>query len=439
MRVKQTRRIMVLAWPIVISMLSYTAMDLADALFVGWLGTTELAAVGLAATLLFMIQSFFLGTLQGVSIGAAQAEGARDLDRARRIAQMGILLAIPFGLFVLAIALLREPLFLAMGGEPEVQRIAADYFKIRAFGVPFLLVMFAICNYYQGIGKTRVAMYFNLFANGLNILLDPILIFGFGAIPAMGVEGAALATVIAQFLGMVAAILFFVWNQGLRKEFDLQQARRILTLGLPLGLRFFLSMTGFTIFTALIARLGTTELAAHQIALRVVSVSFLPGHGIAQAAGILTGQRVGARELEMVREVLFAGLQVAWVLMGIMGVFFFLFGTEIASLFVDSEETIRLAAQLLIVAAAIQLLDATVMVLIQTLNGTGDTRFTAIAAIGANWCVLLPTAYLLAVVFELGAPGAWMAIGVEFAVLASIMIWRFSSRRWHRYALSPTS
>lgn len=434
MRTGQTGKIATLAWPIVISMLSYTAMDLADTLFVGWLGTAELAAVGLAATVLFLVQSFFMGTLQGVSIVSSHAVGGDNQEKARRAAINGILLALPAGMLVLVIATARDPIFALMGGEPIVQEMASEYFRIRAMGVPFLLVMLAVCNYFQGIGQTRTAMIFNLVANGLNIVLDPLLIFGIGPFPAMGVEGAAVATVIAQFVGMALALGYFVSTRRVRGGLDLRVARSILNLGLPMGVRFFLSMTGFTVLTALIARLGTTELAAHQIALRVVSVSFLPGHGIAQATGILAGQMVGARRFEEVSEALKGGLRLACTLMGLMAVVFFLFATEITGVFVDDARTIELAAKLLFVGALFQIMDATVMVLVQTLNGTGDTRFTTVATIATNWSVLLPAAYFIAVVLDFGVVGAWSAFIVELLVLNAVLIWRFRSQAWRAKA-----
>jgi multidrug resistance protein, MATE family len=435
MRADQTRRIATLAWPIVISMLSYTAMDLADTLFVGWIGTRELAAVGLAATVLFLAQSFFMGTLQGVSIVASHAIGAGRTERARRAAVTGLAMAVPAGLIVLALSTFREPILALMGGEAAVQVLAGEYFAVRALGVPFFFVMLAICNYYQGIGETRTAMRFNLIANGLNICLDPILIFGLGPVPALGVEGAALATVIAQAIGMAIALEHFLRTRSLRGGPDRRIAMAILGLGLPMGVRFFLGFTGFTVFTALIARLGTDELAAHQIALRVISVSFLPGHGIAQAAGILAGQKIGSRQLEQVGDVLWAGLRLAWTLMGLLGLLFWIFASQIAGLFVDSPQTIRLAASLLMVGAIFQLFDATVMVLVQTLNGTGDTRFTTIATISTNWFTLLPSAYLLAVVFGFGVVGAWSAFLVELFFLNAILIWRFKSQAWRNHAL----
>ena len=430
----ETKKIVTLAWPIVISMLSFTAMDLADTLFVGWLGTTELAAVGLAATVVFLLQCFFMGSLQGVSIVSSQAVGAEDHGRARRAAVTGLFLAVPAGMLVVSMSLADVYIFAIMGGEAAVQALAGDYFSLRLLGVPFFFVMLAICNHYQGIGDTRTAMKLNLLANGLNIALNPMLIYGIGFFPELGVEGAALATVASQFVGMAAALIHFGLGQKSAVGFDADVARHILHLGLPLGVRYLLGVTGFTVFTAFLARLGTVELAAHQIALRVIAVSFLPGHGIAQAAGILAGQRVGARNFDTIGAVLMAGLRISWALMGALGLVFLLFPEVIAGVFVDDRETIVLAATLLMVGAGFQLLDATVMTLVQTLNGTGDTRFTMIVGVMTTWLIMLPSAWFMAFYLEMGAVGAWLAFLVELPVLSAILVWRFRSNRWRAKA-----
>lgn len=423
------RRVITLAWPIVISMLSYTAMDLADAIFVGQIGTAELAAVGLAATTLFMFQSFLNGSLQGVSILSSQATGAEDHDLARRSAVTAVLLALPASLVIIGLGFAAPAILSLMGGEPHVQEMASDYFRIRTYGTPFLLVMLAITNHFQGIGDTRTAMKINLVANGLNIIFDPFLIFGIGPFPMMGVAGAALATIAAQFVGMVMALYVFARRYRERYPFDPKVAATILRLGVPIGVRMILGMTGFTVFTALLARHGTTELAAHQIALRVMSLSFLPGHGIGQATAIMAGNRMGANRFDEIPSVVWAALRVAWVLMGLLGLGFFLFPHFIASIFVDDLPTIELAAKLLMVAAVFQLLDATVMVLVQALNGTGDTRFTMFAGISTSWFIMLPTAWLLSFGLGFGAVGAWCAFVVELPVLVAVLVWRFRRRR----------
>ncbi len=440
---REVGKVLGLSWPIVLSMLSYTAMDLADTIFVGWLGTAELAAVGLAATVFFVLNGFFFGTLQGVTVVTSQSEGAGRRRRAVNSAIAGLLLAVPFGLFVLFLTPVQGGIFAVMGGEAHVRAMAGDYFVIRTLGACALFAMIVVCNHYQGLGDTRTPMLLTLLANGVNIVLDPLLIFGLGPFPALGVEGAALATVIAQFVGMVAALAHFlrghtvsgvvaVWTRCRQAVQDVAPA--VLRLGLPMGIRGAVGVFAFGVFTAILARMGTTELAAHQIALRVVSVSFLPGYGVGRASSILAGQHVGAGRDEQVANTLQAALSVALIFMGALGVCFWLFHAPIASIFTPDVETATLAGQLLLVAALFQLTDAAAMVTGSTLEGCGDTRFTMVASISASWLVLVPCAWLFGFYLDGGAVGAWLAMVVQIAVVGAVYLLRFYSGGWKKYA-----
>jgi len=160
-----------LAWPIVISMLSDTAMSVSDTLFVGWMGKTEVAAVGLATTAYFLVNGFFLGTLTGVKVVSAQAVGAGDPRKADAAAWAGVLLALPFGLFVIGLGHFRGFLFECMGGTEAVRSLAAEYFGIRVFSGLAWYVTWALCNAMQGAGDTRTPMWISIAANLLNVAL----------------------------------------------------------------------------------------------------------------------------------------------------------------------------------------------------------------------------------------------------------------------------
>ena len=440
---REVGEVMGLSWPIVLSMLSYTAMDLADTIFVGWLGTAQLAAVGLATTVFFVLNGFFYGTLQGVTVVTSQAHGAGQKKRAVGSAVAGLLLVIPFGVFVLLLSLFEGGIFAIMGGEAHVRAMAGNYFVIRTIGAGAWFAMLVICNHYQGLGDTRTPMILNIVAHTINVVLDPLLIFGLGPFPAMGIEGAAVATIIAQFVGAAAALIHFSRGRRPRRLVALwarcrqsvqEVAPAVMRLGLPIGVHSAVGVLAFGVFTAVLARMGTTELAAHQIALKVISVSFLPGHGVAQAASILAGQKVGADLDDQVVRTLKAALFVALVIMGAMGLGFLLFHGPITGVFTADEATASLAGKLLIVAALFQLTDAVAMVTSQTLKGCGDTRFTMIAGISTSWLILLPCVLLFGVVWEGGAVGGWLALAVEIFVLSLILLWRFQSGAWKKFA-----
>lgn len=419
-----------LSWPIVVSMLSYTAMGVTDTLFVGWVGKVEVAAVGLAIIAIFLVNSFFLGVLNGVKIVSAQATGAKDHKTAVSAGWQGVILSIPFGLSVIALGCFREPIFDLIGGSDGVKAFAGEYFKIRVYSATFWYVTMALCNAMQGTGDTKTPMNVNLVANGLNIVLDPIFIFGLGPIPAMGVYGAGLATVLACFIGMAAAVYLYIKRHGVGLKIDLSIISPILKLGLPNGVRFALDVGGWTVFTALLARMGDSELAANHIAISIIKVSFMPGYAISEAACILTGNYLGAKSRQGIRSSFAAAMKVSIVYMAACGVVFWLAPELLLRCFQTDPEVIRIGRHLLWVAAFFQIIDAVALVAIGSLNGVGDTKFTMYISIIATWFVLLPSAYYLGVVLEMGALGAWLGLTGEIVLHAFVCSYRFLREGW---------
>ncbi len=420
-----------MAWPLVLSMLSFTAMDVADTLFVGWIGKTELAAVGLATVALFLLNAFFMGTMRGVNILSAQATGSGEHSRAIEVAVVGAILAIPFGLMVIGVSLFDETIFSWMGGTEEIVAIARQYFSLRALGAMFWFVTLALSGYFQGTGDTRTPMYINLVVNILNVIMDPIFIFGLGPIAAMGVDGAAYATIIAQAIGMIAIIPTFIRRCGLRHNVRLQTFISMLRVGLPVGVNYAVNISAFVVFTSLLARLGEDELAAHMIALKIVSISFLPGRGISEAVCLLVGQYVGASDIPSARRAFRSGLKLTLGLMGTCALVFWLVPEPLVRAFNSDPTTVSIAVNLLLVAAIFQIMDATTLISSGALNGAGDTQFTMWASIVCGWVILIPTAYWLAFGLEWGAVGAWIALAIEMSFVALLTTSRFRGQRWY--------
>lgn len=418
------------AWPIVVSMISYTGMGVADTLFVGWLGTVELAAVGLATTAFFLVNSFFVGTLHGGKVLVSQATGAEKHEEALNAGWHTISLALPAGLIVLGLSAIDVWIFAAMGGPAEVQELALVYFGARIWAGLFWYGMMGAADYFQGIGDTKTPMKVNLLINVVNVVLDIVLIFGLGPIPAMGVAGAAWATVAASAVGAVLMVGLMVKRHGVSYHPSFARYSKLLEVGLPIGVRYVLNVAGFTVFTAIVARMGAAALAAHQITFKIISVSFLPGYGLSEAATILAGKYVGAGKHEYVRRSFNSALMISVVLMGVMGVFFWAFPESLIRLFNTDPEVLAIGSKLLILAAFFQVFDAVAMTGIGALNGTGDTRFTMMVSIAAVWTVQVPVAFIAGVWLDLGVVGAWMGITAEIVVLAIVVVWRFHTGAW---------
>ena len=423
------------AWPIVISMLSYTAMGVTDTLFVGWIGKSELVAVGLATTAVFLVNSFLLGLLSGCKILSAQATGAKRHEEADSSGWHSVFIAVPAGFLVIALIFLDYYIFKIMGGSENVQSISRDYFGIRMLGSPVYYVTIALTHYYQGIGDTKTSMKINLLMNGLNIILDLVLIFGFGPIPAMGVKGAALATVISISISALFVSVLFIKKVGFIKKINFVLMKKLINIGMPNGIRYTLDIASWTVFTAILARKGESDLAAHQIVIKIISLSFLPGYGISEAACILTGQYVGANKHEAAGRAFINSMWLSVLIMGFFGILFWMIPEVLMKIFITDTEVINIGSKLLFVAAFFQVFDAIAMSAIGALNGTGDTKYTMYISLFCSWCILLPSTYFLGVVIGMGALGAWLGITFEIIVIGALSLHRFNSGVWKTKAV----
>jgi MATE family multidrug resistance protein len=427
----QVRHVFDLAWPVAISMLSFTVMTLVDTLYVGRLGTTPLGGLGLATTLTFVSYSFGRGVLTGAKVLIAQATGAGKTEAARRVAWQAIWMA---GIFAAAIALIApvaRPLFGLMGADGAVVEHADAYFLVRVGGVPFVFTMLALDSWFHGRGDTKTPMRANLIANAINIVLDPLLIFGWGPFPELGVSGAALATVIGFGIGAAYQVRAAA-PELLRTAPRLRWStiRETWRMGLPIGLRNGLEMGSFLVVASVLAMAGPAHLAAHVIMVRICSVSFLPGFAIGEAVAVMAGQAVGAERRHQAREAFAAGLRLTLVLMLSWAVVFLVMPGPLVAVFGVEPEVMEIARDLLLVAALFQLFDAVVINANGVLNGAGDVRFTMWATISCAWIVKLPIAFWLALAWDWGAVGAWTGFTCELIVLSVILSWRVRGSRW---------
>jgi MATE family multidrug resistance protein len=321
--------------------------------------------------------------------------------------------------------------FDALGASAEVRPHAVEYFTIRVAWAPVACLLWTTEGWFHGRGDTRTPMVASLLGNGVNLVLDPLLIFGWGPFPALGVEGAAWATVIA----MGSGVLVLAWGARsalpwARWGLDLGLVRKVFNLGLPLAAQWTLDFGGFLVFLGLLARAGDAHLAAHFLVFRIVQVSMLPGFALGDAAGVLVGQAVGARRPSAAREAWWAGTTLAIGTMAGFGVVFLAVPGWLLFPFGAEPEVVALALPLLALAAAWQVFDAVVMVNFNTLTAAGDTRFTLVLFVGGSWLVQVPLALWMVGVLEWGAIGAWLGLTSEIVLVSLISLARVLGHGW---------
>jgi multidrug resistance protein, MATE family len=420
------RELVRLAWPIAVSMLSYSAMTLAGTLFVGRLGPVALAAVGLGGIAAFTVICFGFGLLRAVKVLVSQAIGAGQHRQIPAFVGAGIVAALVLGL---AAILGGQVLSLALPGlsrESRAGELAAEYLTIRNLGAPFALVAVALREARYGLGDSRSPMVATVVANVANIALDALLIFGIG----LGVAGAAWATVAAHGLEML--LLIQVQRRegvGIRAS-SWRGLSALFRLGVPLGMQFLLEVGSFAVLVALLARISETDLAAHQIALQLCHFSFLPAFAIGEAASVLSGQAVGANHDRWVRPVGRLALLAASVYTGACAIVFAIAAPWLARAFTTDLPVQALAVRLIHVAAVFQLFDGANVVARCVLRGTGDVRVPAAIAVVTAWVCTPTFTYVLGIVLGLGAFGGWLGLCLEIVIGSALLWWRLEQNQW---------
>jgi MATE family multidrug resistance protein len=354
-----------LAWPIVVSLVSYSVMTLVDTLFVARLGAASLAGVGLGGMAMFSVLIFGIGVLAGAKIRVSAAVGAgrhRGLEAyLGGFLRLALVLAVPSTLLALGVSLLLP----VISESREAGVLSRNYCAIMSLAIPASLFTQAIAQYRQALGESQSAMRAALIANLVNIPLNALLIFGFG----WGSDGAALASVASR----VAE--FFVLAQAQRSEGlgwakgTLREALSAFRFGLPLGIERWLDVAAFAALVALLARMGAVELAAHQITIQIFHFAFLPMIALSDAVSVLVAQAAGAREHLAARHVLAHSLKLGIAYAALFALGLVCFDTLLIGLFSGEPELVAAARGVIWVGAVLQLLHVAYLMLRGALRG----------------------------------------------------------------------
>jgi MATE family multidrug resistance protein len=425
-----------LAWPIAVSLLSYSAMTFVDTLFVARLGTASLAGMGLAFVAGFSLLCFPLGLLQGVKVLVSQAIGAGRQGDIDAYLRAGLLVAVILGLVCLGVTHLMPPLLDVLAASPEAGGVASTYLRIRMLSAPVFLVFIALRETAYGTGDTRGPMLASLIANLANIALCTVFVLGFD----LGVVGVAWATACANFVevGVLVVARPDLVRRALSRAGRAQPwgpaVAAVWRMGLPTGGQFVLEIGSFSLLTIMVSAMSEIEMAAHQIVLQVLHVAFLPVQALGEAGSVLAGQAVGADRDDLVGRVARRALIGA-------GVFAFLctlagvFGAELVlRAFTGDPALTGVAVRLIHIAALFLIIDASNVVARSVLRGTGDVRFAAVVGIASAWCMTPPLTWLLGYHLEMGVSGAWLGLCAEILLGAAILWWRLVRGGWRQAA-----
>jgi MATE family multidrug resistance protein len=426
-----------LAYPIVLTQLSMSAMQIVDTAMVGRLGPTELGAVGFGGIWLWTALTLFVGTTQGVQTFVSQDYGARRERATGAWFWQGIYAVLPVTVLTIGTFALLMPAFMELlSPPPEIRPLTTAYVQARVWGSP-LSVTFALgAAFFRGIGDTRTPLYITLIAVGLNAVLDYGLIFGRLGLPELGVAGAGYATAAAN---ATAAILMAaaLMRRDVRRLYSTRWVRpdvglisRFLKTSAPVGAQWLLGMSSFALFSTLVAHMGSTSIAASQALIAVLSISIMLASGLSIASSTLVGQYIGARNLAAAERAHRSAIQIGFGLsLGLAALFVGAPGFLIR-LFTEDTELLEAGASLMLVGAVLQIFDTLVNISSGSLRGAGDTRWPLMATTSLAWLVYLPLAYLLGVTLEGGLLGAWTGCAVNSCLAAIVLLARFQRRTW---------
>jgi putative MATE family efflux protein len=435
-----TRTIVKLSAPSVIESVLTTLVYLVDVAFIGWLNDpAALAAVGLSGALMWAADGLFQALSISASAMVSRFWGGRDFEEARTVSGQAILLSLLAAFLLMGLLMPISTLFLrSMGAEPDVVGLGTIYVRILLATSPVSFVLVIANSMMRATGDTQKPMIITGVMNLCNVALAYGLIFGAGPIPRLELVGAALSTSIARAVGGAIAIgVLFSARTPLHlrlvhlRRWDWSLIWRIVRISLPNVGETLISRLGYMLFIRIVTSLGTVALAAHQLALRIESLAYMPGWGLATAAAALVGQALGAEKADVAEVGIRRTLLMGNGAMGLLGGAFALFGPAIVQLFGVQDAELAALSTMAIRIAALELIGlCSVMIIAGCLRGAGDTRTPMIVTLAGTLFFRVPTTYLFAILLGAGLKGVWLATTTDWTMRALIMFFLYVRGGW---------
>lgn len=409
-----------------------------DVFFVAKLGPDAVATVGLTESLLTLIYGIAMGLSIGATAMVSRRIGEKDPEEAGNTAVQAIAIGVIFSAVVGVIGVIFAPQLLTlMGASPGVLE-NANFTRIMLGGNIVIMMLFLINAIFRGAGDAAIAMRVLWVANAINIVLGPLLIFGVGPFPEMGVMGAATATTIGRGVGALLALSVLVRPRtDARVHVKRSQLRiqpqvmwRLVKLSSSGTVQVLIGMASWIGLVRIISTFGSEALAGYTIGIRIIIFALLPSWGLSNAAATMVGQALGAKNPDRAEKAVWkAGLYGA-VFLGIIGLLFLIFTKQIVSIFTDNAIVAGYAVDCLRIVALGFPLYAFGMVITQSFNGAGDTRTPTLINLFIFWLWEIPLAYFLAKVFKMGPHGVFLSIAISYATLSIVSPILFKRGKW---------
>ena len=416
-----------LAYPVMIGMLGHTFVQFIDNVMVGQLGTAELAAISLGNSFVFIAMSIGIGFSQAITPLIAEADGAKKDNDISRIFEHSFLICLILGIILFTVVFLNRSLLYSMNQPIEVVKLASPYLFWVSFSLISIVTFQSFRQFADGLSFTKAAMYSTLLGNVINVILNFFLIFGLWIFPKLGVEGAAIGTLISRLCMLTFIVIYLKLHKKLSKyikrffpsKVQIQRVKKIIYLGLPSALHSFFEVAFFISAVWMAGRIGKNSQAANQIALNLASMTYMVALGVGVAAMIRVGNQRGMMNFIKLREVALSTLLLIIIIDIFFCLIFLIFNDYLPLLYLDPgnsnnisdvNEVLRIASKLLIIAGVFQLFDGIQAVVLGALRGMQDVNKPALIIFLSYGLIGFPTSYFLGFYTNLSVIGIWIGL-----------------------------
>lgn len=434
--------ILLLAIPMILELSLESVFAVVDIYFVGHLPNADVAVatVGLTEAVISLVYTLGIGLSIGATAIVARRVGEKDFLSASKSGAQAILVSFLIAVLVAVLGFYFAPNILSlMGAQQEVIDGGANFTRIIFVSSPAIILLFLINGIFRGAGDAAMAMRSLWLASIINIILCPLLIYGYGPFPELGLTGAAVATAIGRSIGVLYQCYHLFFKSRTIKIYksyfhpNIEIIKTLLNVATPAMLQFFIQSGSWIVLTYIVSITGSTNASAgYQIAIRNVVFFILPAWGLSNAAATLVGQNLGAKQPERAEKSVLLTTKYNVIFMSLVTLLFVLFSKTIVSLYTSDQVILDYGSQALQIIGFGYVFYGIGMVMIQSLNGAGDTKTPTWINVFCFWIIQIPLAWLLAVHFKLGPLGAFIAIPSAETVLAFLAFYYFKKGKWKK-------
>jgi putative MATE family efflux protein len=432
------RAIFMLSIPMILEMAMESLLAVVDIFFISRLNDNDaVTAVGLTESIIAIVYSIAMGLGMAATAMVARRIGEKDGPGAAVAAVNTMYIGVVVSVIIGALGVLfHKDILRVMGASENIIRVGSGYTLWMLGGNLTIVSLFLVNAIFRGAGNAAIAMHSLWIANILNMILDPVLIFGLGPIPAMGVEGAAVATNIGRAAGVAYQLYFLAGEKGIIKihkdniHYEKEIVIRLLKVSAGNIGQFLISTASWLFLARIIVNFGSAAFAGYQFAIRIIIFTILPSWGMANAAATLVGQNLGAQQPERAEKSVWTAGFLNMIFLGFISIAFYFLSEAIMGIFSEDADVILFGTQCLRIVAFGYVFYGYGMVIIQAINGAGDTTTPTILNLFGYWCFQIPLAYMMSTKWGFGASGAFWAIAIAESAMAVAAIIIFRQGKW---------